>query len=527
MLKQTNCPLSFGHYKLFWIVFVLFALFVVFPVGYTLITAIFTGGSFVDNLLLLNKGTFLLLAKSFFISSAIALFSTLFGTVLGLLLYKTNVKYRGWFKIVLLIPLFISPYILAVAWKDFFFMFFNDTSFISSTVGVILVLSTIFSPLSMLIIGSALSNIDTQLEETGFVITKLHRVILKITLPLIKPALISSFVLVFIFSISEFSVPAFLGVKVFTTEIFTQFSAFYNHSLAILQSALLILICVLLLFSERKHIADAPFLSVSGRGIKSKSYDLKKWSLLSVSFLFGWFFVSVVLPFIVLFVQSFKTGTSSFIQAFELLLPTFGSSIGLAFSGASIIVFVGFTAAYFSAGQRGKTFDWMLLIIFAIPSIIFGISLIKFYNHPVFDFIYSGYAIILIGYVGKFSFIAAKLITNALKQIPDSLDEAAQIEGISFSVRLRKILIPLIMPTLFVAFVISFIFCLGELGITIMLYPPGTEIMPIKVFTIMANAPQSLTSSMTLIVFSITLLIITGFYFIVKPKIKNYSTTND
>ena len=182
MLKQTNCPLSFGHYKLFWIVFVLFALFVVFPVGYTLITAIFTGGSFVDNLLLLNKGTFLLLAKSFFISSAIALFSTLFGTVLGLLLYKTNVKYRGWFKIVLLIPLFISPYILAVAWKDFFFMFFNDTSFISSTVGVILVLSTIFSPLSMLIIGSALSNIDTQLEETGFVITKLHRVIFKITM---------------------------------------------------------------------------------------------------------------------------------------------------------------------------------------------------------------------------------------------------------------------------------------------------------------------------------------------------------
>jgi iron(III) transport system permease protein len=60
-----------------------------------------------------------------------------------------------------------------------------------------------------------------------------------------------------------------------------------------------------------------------------------------------------------------------------------------------------------------------------------------------------------------------------------------------------------------------------------MLYPPGTEIMPIKVFTIMANAPQALSSSMTLIVFSITLLIIASFYFIAKPFIKNYNYEND
>ncbi|MCP5062841.1 MAG: iron ABC transporter permease, partial [Ignavibacteriae bacterium] len=408
---------------------------------------------------------------------------------------------------------------------------FNNSSFISSYIGVILVLLTIFTPLSMLIIGSALSNINSQLEETGFVITNIYRVILKITLPLIKPALMSSFVLVFIFSISEFSVPAFFGVKVFTTEIFTQFSAFYNHSLAILQSALLIIICVLLLFSERKYIAEAPFLSIGSKGTSNKFFTIKNGNPLSLLFLFGWFFISILLPFIILFVQSFQDGIEKFIRAFELLIPTFSNSIGLAFAGALIIVFVGFTAAYFSSQQtetkKSKSFDWLLLIIFAIPSTIFGISLIKFYNQPGLDFIYSSYAIILIGYVGKFSFISSKLIGNAIKQIPKSLDEAAQIQGITFFVRLWKISIPIILPTLFVAFVISFIFSLGELGTTIMLYPPGTEIMPIKVFTIMANAPQALTSSMTLIVFSITLLIIVTFYLIAKPFIKNYNYTND
>ena len=513
------------------IIFLSFIFFVVFPVIYTLGIALFIDESLNDNLLLFDKGTFFLLFKSSLIAFSIALLSTLLGTVLGFLLYKTNVKFRGFFKVSMLIPLFISPYILAVAWKDFFYLFFNNTSFISSYIGVILVLTTIFTPLSMLIIGSALSNINAQLEDAGFMITNFRSVILKIILPLIKPALISSFVLVFIFSISEFSVPAFLGIKVFTTEIFTQFSAFYNHSLAILQSFLLITICVLLLFSERKYIADAPFLSIDSKGTRNKSYIIKNWKSLSLLFLFSWFFISIVLPFIILFVQSFKDGTSKFIQAFELLIPTFSNSIGLAFVGATIIVFVGFTAAYFSAKQTGtkkrNSFDWLLLIVFAIPSTIFGISLIKFYNQPILDFIYSSYAIIIIGYVGKFSFISAKLIGNAIKQIPNSLDEAAQIEGITSFTRLRKILIPLILPTLFVTFIIGFIFSLGELGITIMVYPPGTEIMPIKVFTIMANAPQSLTSSMTLIVFSITLLIITGFYFIVKPFIKNYNYNND
>ncbi|RLD82585.1 MAG: hypothetical protein DRJ10_04880 [Bacteroidetes bacterium] len=505
------------------IVYVLFVFLIVFPLVYTLGAALFSDGSLNDHLTLLDKDTFVLLAKSCLIALSIALLSTIFGTVLGFLLYKTNVRLRNFFKIAILIPLFISPYILAVAWKDFFYLFFNNTGFISSYLGVILVLTSIFTPLSMIIIGSALSNINAQLEETGFVITNFHKVIFKITLPLIKPALMSSFVLVFIFSISEFSVPAFFGVKVFTTEIFTQFSAFYNHSLAILQSALLIFICIFLLFVERKHIANAPFLSVSAKGTSNKLYRLKNLKIVSQVFLFSWFSISVILPFVILFIQSFKNGIGKFIQAFELLIPTFGNSIGLAFFAALIIVIIGFVASFpiwnNTETKMGKSFTWILLIVFAVPSTIFGISLIKFYNHPMLDFIYSSYAIILIGYIGKFSFISAKLIGNAIKQIPASLDEAAQIEGITFFKRQRKILIPLIMPTLFVAFIISFIFSFGELGTTIMLYPPGTEIMPIKVFTIMANAPQSLTSSMTLIVFSVTLLIISSLYFIMKPFI--------
>ncbi len=507
-------------------VYLAFVFFVVIPVIYTVISAFFTGGSLRDNLQLFDSKTFILLFKSIIIAFTIALLSTFFGAVIGFILYKTNLRLRGFFKMSLLIPLFVSPYILAVAWKDLFFALTGNTAYISSYAGVIIVLTLVFTPLAMLITGSALSNIDRQLEESGLMITGFRKVVFRITVPIVKPALMTSFVLIFIFSISEFSVPAFFGVRVFTTEIFTQFSAFYNHSLAILQSSVLIIICILLLFSEKRYIADAPFLSIGSKGTGRKLFDMGKKNIPGLIFLWFWFFISVALPFIILMVQSFKEGTKSFVDAFELLLPTFGNSISLAIGGALIIVFIGFTAAYRSGRQQGSgktgSLDWFLLIIFAIPSTILGISLIKFYNHPVLQWIYSGYAIILIGYAGKFSFISAKLIENAIGKIPASLDEAAQIEGISKPVRILKILLPLITPALFAAFVISFIFSLGELGTTIMVYPPGTEIMPVKVYTIMANAPQSLTSSMTLIVFSLTLLMISGFYLIAKPVINRY-----
>ena len=510
-------------------VFFSFIIFVVGPLAYVLLT-IFFEKSPADNLsLLFSNDTLLLLFKSISIASAVAFLSTTFGTILGFILYKTKIILSGFFKIALLIPLFLSPYILAVAWKDLFIMLLGSADFIASFTGLIIVLTSIYTPLSMLIAGSALANINSQMEDSGLVITNRRNMVFKIVLPLIKPALITSFILVFIFSISEFSIPSLFGIRVFTTEIFTQFSAFYNHSLAILQSLLLIVICVLLLFSERKYLSDAPFLSIDSRGTNKKLYPIKKHKPSILVLLFFWFFITVLLPFLVLFIQSFKNGTNRFIQAYELLLPTFTTSIGLASLGAILIVIVGFTSAFHSLKQKQKSnsFDNLLLLIFAIPSTVFGISLIKFYNNPGLEIIYSGYAIILIAWVGKFSFIASKIIGNAIRQIPKSLDEAAQIEGVSFRQRQIKILFPLILPSLFAAFVIGFIFSLGELGTTIMVYPPGTELMPIKVFTIMANAPQSLTSSMSLIVFSLTLILISGFYFMVKPLVIKYNSSND
>jgi len=140
------------------------------------------------------------------------------------------------------------------------------------------------------------------------------------------------------------------------------------------------------------------------------------------------------------------------------------------------------------------------------------------------ELIYASSIILLITYVGRFGFISTRIIGNGIKQIPVSLEEAARIIGIPPEKRFFSISIPLLLPSLFTAFVLSFVLCLGELGTTIMIYPPGTELMPVKIFTIAANAPLALTSSMTLISFGVTMFFILVFFLtgkVIFIKFKN------
>jgi len=159
-----------------------------------------------------------------------------------------------------------------------------------------------------------------------------------------------------------------------------------------------------------------------------------------------------------------------------------------------------------SAKENYRAVDTLLLIIFAVPSTVLGIGLIKFFNTANLDAIYSSFWIIIIAYLGKFVFISHKLIGNALIQIPKSLEESAQMMGAGFFMRMQKIVLPLIADKFFIVFLVGFIFSLGELGATILVYPAGEAVMGIKLYTIMANAPQSLVSAMSLVILLVTVL---------------------
>jgi len=470
----------------------------------------------------LNKEAFILIVKSMLLSSLVALFATAIGTACGFILHKIRIKGSGIYSILLLIPLLVSPYIFAVAWKDIWVILMGNASPVNSFAGVIMVHTLIYFPLAILITGNALTNIHSGIEDAGLLVTSFRRMVFRILLPLIRPVISTSYILILIFSLSDFSVPAFFGVRTFTVELFTQFSAFYNHDAAIAQALLLVFLCLVLILSESRYLSSAPFFAVDVKGNLSRTYSLSKNAFIVHLIFLLLIVIAVVMPVCMLLIQSLSGKQNEFLHAFQLLKPAVFQSLKMALSGAVIITLIGLLAAHLQERNHSSMSNWILLGTFILPSTVLGIAFIKFYNQPATAIIYATMLIVLIGYLGKFGFIISRIMGNGFKQLPRSLEEAAAIAGSNSFRRFFKILLPLLFPSLFTGFVLAFVLCLGELGISIMVYPPGTELMPVKIFTISANASQSLTSSMTLISFSVTIFFLVLFYIGGKVLFKKY-----
>jgi iron(III) transport system permease protein len=448
--------------------------------------------------------------NSLLISFFSATISTIIGTGLGFLLTKTNIAFANAFKLLSLFPLFLPPYILAVAWSDLLFAFGFSNS-LNNLPGVVFILSVVYTPIALFIVSGSLANIHRSLEEAGETISNYWIVFIKIVLPLIRPAVLSSFVLIFVLSISEFTVPSYFSVSVLTTEIFTQFTAFYNYSDAFEQSLLLIVISLLIIYPERAFLSKASFWSLGKKGFQVKIIELESPYLFLLT-ITTYLTLTEFLPLGYMIFKSIQNGLNDLILAIQLLSSEMMSSVVLSFEGTLLLLFFGYILARLSLSRNGKNIDFILLFVFAIPSTVIGIALIRFFNTPSLNFIYGTSLIILMAYVSRFLFISQRMLSANLRQIPNSYEEAAIMMGIPSIVRLMRIQLPLISHGLFNTSCICFLFCLSEVAASIMVYPPGTGLLTVKVFTRMANASEGLVNAMNVVVLVATLLVIVALF---------------
>jgi iron(III) transport system permease protein len=492
-----------------WLAALVFAAAILLPLLSLIVSSIFTNGKLtIENFSsIIQITTLKSMGNSMVIAFSVGFLSVVLGSGFAFLFTKTNLLYKNSLRFLLLLPLLLPPYIITVAWTDVWLFVGLPKNFIYSLPAVVFILITIYIPLATFIISGSLQNITASIEEAGEMITGYKIVFLKIILPLIRPALFSSFILIFILSVSEFAVPSYLTVKVFTTEIFTQFAAFYNFSAAIAHALVLTGICLLLIIPERFYLSQAPFISFGKKSTRHKTIHLENnliWALICGAYIL----LFVLLPIFMLLWQSVSGDGISFSTIIQQLLPALTDSLLLASSGAILITLLGFAFATLSVKFKIKAADFLLLLVFAVPGIVTGIALAKFYNTPSLNFIYGSSLIILIAFTARFLFISEKIIANSMMQIPDSFLEAAMMMGASPFYSFQKITFPLLSEAFFTSFFIILIFCVGELTTVIMIYPPGISLLPIKIFTLMANAPQSTVSAMCLVALLFTLFLI-------------------
>ena len=457
----------------------------------------------------------MLMGNSIALALCVTFLTVVIGVPVGVLLGKTDLPMRGLFAGLLMVPLMIPPYIMAVSWSDLVGpagllatvmprLAALASGFLFGFWGCVLVLFSIFLPIPMLLTMVFLRTVEPRLEEAGLTMTNWGKVLRRITLPLILPGITLAAIIVFLLTLGEFSVPNFLRVKVFAVESFTQFSAFYNFEAATAAAVPLAAIALLLLAVEGMFLRDKTRQLRLLRG-ETTTIPLgrsRNWLVLTVGLLVC---ITVLLPLSALVKASIGAYSEALARAGDSLLR----SLGYAVVGATLLTVLGFFTGYLVHNRAlicWRYVDSLTLFLFGLPGTVIGIGLISLWNRPWANMIYGTPAIIIVGYLAKYLALTNRISVAQLALIPYSMEEAAQVLGAKWLKRIGRIVAPLARPGLAACWLVGYVFTLRDTGITMLVYPPGHETLPVRIYTLMANGSPQLIAAMCVIMIAATLI---------------------
>jgi len=503
------------------------------PVISMFIKSLFVGGEFS----LKNYGTLFqsdrewkLLFNSLSLAGATTLITVLSGVPLGTLLIKTDLPLKRLFTVLFVIPLIIPSYILAIAWfyclgrsGTLARIFDADVGIFTSSLlfglpGTLFVMVSVLLPIVIILTMTYLRIVNPNLEEVAILHGSWPMVLRKITIPLISPGIALAALIVFILTLGEFGVPSFLRFDVYSVESFTMFSAFYDFNTATAAAMPLGIITVIVLIIERIFLRKKTFIframGSEKRMIIVPLGRAKPFFMAAVSILA---FILVIIPLGVLLHKS--VSVSAYTEAFIHSIGSIMRSLLYASIGATCLVIFGFFLGYLlerKALRLSYAADSIAIFLFALPGAVIGIGLSGLWNTPETNFIYASMGIIIFGYIAQYTALGGRIMAATFAHVPHSMEEAAQNAVAGWFRRLSGILIPLAKRGMVATWFVCFIFCLRDIGITMMVYPPAHDTLPVRIFTLMANSPDDVISALCMIMIMITLLPLGGLGLIKK-----------
>jgi iron(III) transport system permease protein len=178
----------------------------------------------------------------------------------------------------------------------------------------------------------------------------------------------------------------------------------------------------------------------------------------------------------------------------SLLLSAVGATLVVA-----LAVWLGYAQARMGPAMRLAA-QVLLVVLFAVPSTIVGIGLIGLWNRSgPLGALYGTDVMFLLAYMARFVPVAALILTATAQTISVSQEEAAAVSGAGWFRTIRGIVLPQMRVGIAAAWVVAFVLAFGELGVSVLVAPPGEATLPIRVYTIIANTPASQVAALALL----------------------------
>ncbi len=367
--------------------------------------------------------------------------------------------------------------------------------------GMIWALSTHYFPLAYLMMGPAFRALDTRMEEAAFVSGAPFRSVARfVTLPLLRPAILSTLLLLFVRGLESFEVPRLIGVpariSVLTTEIQNTTRGVPPHlgSAAALGMVLLV-ICVIGVYLYRRATQRTEaFATITGKGYAPARQRLGPWRWPVALVTLLTFVITIGLPLATLAWQSlFRNPTPPawnaigdmtldayrYIFGYPVFMTAVQNSVVLGVAAATVVVLLTLAMAWIAARAWPKAawaLDGMAFVPIAIPSVIVGASILFAYlvlPIPVYNTLW----ILLIAYATLYLPYGMRFISSGIAQVHRELEEVATVSGAAAGQIFIRVLLPLLAPVLTAAWLYVFVLAVRELSASIFLAGPGTQVL--------------------------------------------------
>jgi iron(III) transport system permease protein len=474
------------------------------------------------------------------------------GAVFAVLCHRTTMRFARTFGVLLLAPIVLPPLGLMVGWTSIYGDSGYVTTFLSKNLhlptwqlsslpGMSVLGATVFLPIAFLTCRAALDGTDSALEDAarGAGASSIT-VIRRITLPLLRPAILNSAILVFALSFEALGIPLILGqsahIDLYASYLYhgwqnspTPDPAFVSAGAVVL----IVFITSLLLLRGALLGSAQRYVSVSGRrGGGHKPLDLGRFGPIATAVVGGYVFLTAIVPLVGLLLMSFVQVLSTLIPPWQLITgdnwrvvlddpslhKAIVNSLLLAGVGAFVTVAVG-ALATFVAHRSGFSLRAALgpTLMFprAVPGIALGIGF--FWTYLMF----TPGSLVRNNLWGELIVLTVRNLTLAyiviyptMARIGTDLDHAARASGAGWAQTCRRIVAPLLRPAVIGAYILVFISILNEFDALVFLTKPGTQVMSVTMlqnFTRGVAGPvAALAIIQTLIVASVLVVGVVG-----------------
>ncbi len=505
------------------------------------------------------------LKNSLLIAFSTAALGITLGSLLAWLMVRSDLPYKKFFSLALIIPYMIPSWCKSMAWLTIFknarvggaqgllgYLGINTPDWLAyGPVAIVSVLVIHYYAYAYLLVSAALGSINSELEEMGEILgASKARILTKITFPLVMPAILSAVIMTFSKAMGTFGVPSMLGLKIgYYTVSTTMYNSIQNgqNRVAFVISLILIGIASLSVFLNQKAIGSRKsYSTIGGKGSRSNPIRLGKWRPVITGILFVFIAVAVVVPVVIPLYQSFMLEPGNYSLSNLTLHYWIGGSVPTIDQGEpgifknpqftkyvintiKLVVLTSFFATLFgqligyinSRGRKlisGKLVEQLVFIPYLIPSIAFGAMYLALfatakkvemlgYRITLVPSLYGTFALLVLIAVVKNLPFASRAGTSNMLQISTELEEAAQVENAGFLKRFFRIVFPLSRGGMISGFMLVFISIMKELDLIVILMTPSQQTLPYMAYSYSAENLIQLSSAVTIVMFALVFFV--------------------